>query len=440
MSALRCVLIFLSLVLLACSKDSDSEEQPIQYTLSTSVTPTGAGTITGLDRFYTLNRLHDAGSVVNLVADPDGYYLFVEWTGSVQSRANPLSFIMDSDKEIICVFELRDSDEDGVTDNLDLCWNTPEVEEVDENGCSDSERDTDRDGIIDISDTCPDTPWGEYVDQNGCSESQKDTDGDGVMDDTDLCPDTPLSQSVGEYGCPTPSPVYLDENGISIKCYEWAQVGNIGVVDGVAYTVVDEALLRQLVASGENVLNVCTTKVTNMKELFQYSPFNQDINSWDVSNVTDMSYMFFGSEFDQPIGDWDVSSVSDMSRMFAGSPFNQPIGNWDVSQVTDMTRMFSNGNEAAYGYRIPFNQDLKSWNVGNVTNMSKMFSGSEFNQDIRAWDVSNVTNMGAMFRNTPFNQDLSSWNVGNVMVCSEFSAYSPQWTLPKPNFVNCDPN
>jgi hypothetical protein len=48
--------------------------------------------------------------------------------------------------------------------------------------------------------------------------------------------------------------------------------------------------------------------------------------------------------------------------------------------------------------------------------------------------------MGSMFAASEFNQDLSAWNVDNVMHCSEFSIDTPQWVLPKPTFMNCDPN
>ena len=81
-----------------------------------------------------------------------------------------------------------------------------------------------------------------------------------------------------------------------------------------------------------------------------------------------------------------------------------------------------------------------NWNVSNVTIMSYMSWSSSFNGDISNWDVSNVTNMDEMFyQNYSFNQDLSNWDVINVISCSEFSNGS-QWTLPKPNFTNCDPN
>jgi membrane-associated lipoprotein len=51
--------------------------------------------------------------------------------------------------------------------------------------------------------------------------------------------------------------------------------------------------------------------------------FNQNINSWNVSNVTNMSEMFKGSldyreksSFNQPLNNWNVSNVTDMSSMF----------------------------------------------------------------------------------------------------------------------------
>ena len=47
--------------------------------------------------------------------------------------------------------------------------------------------DTDNDGVSDDIDKCSDTSDGADVDENGCSDSQKDTDGDGVTDDVDNC-------------------------------------------------------------------------------------------------------------------------------------------------------------------------------------------------------------------------------------------------------------
>ena len=75
---------------------------------------------------------------------------------------------------------------------------------MDANGCSDSQKDTDGDGVTDDIDQCPNTPSGETVDAYGCSDSQVDTDEDGVTDDKDQCSDTPTGVSVDTNGCPLP--------------------------------------------------------------------------------------------------------------------------------------------------------------------------------------------------------------------------------------------
>ena len=209
--------------------------------------------------------------------------------------------------------------------------------------------------------------------------------------------------------------VYLDENGITIKAYECAEVGETGVVNGVTYTVVDEAMLREMIADEEDVTKIATTKVTDMRAMFANTPFNQPIGNWDVSNVTDMWAMFTFTNFNQDISSWDVSNVTDMTIMFKSSPFNRPIGNWDVSNVTSMQAMFWRNTN--------FNQPIGNWDVSNVTYMAGMFEGivgcniiekSKFSQDISSWDVSNVTDMRGMFSNGKFNQPIGNWDVSNV--------------------------
>ena len=88
--------------------------------------------------------------------------------------------------------------------------------------------------------------------------------------------------------------VYLADNGITIKAYECAEVGDTGVINGVTYTVVDEAMLREMIANEEDVTKVATTKVTNMQEMFYLKEnFNQPIENWDVSSVTNMRDICF---------------------------------------------------------------------------------------------------------------------------------------------------
>lgn len=158
----------------------------------------------------------------------------------------------------------------------------------------------------------------------------------------------------------SPNPVYLDVNGITIKAREWAEVGAMGEINGITYTVVDEVMLRELVTNNQDLTKLATTKVTDVSSLF--------------------------------------ASKND---------FNQSIGNWDMSNVDTMKGMFAN--------TTIFNQDISSWNVGKVVYMGGMF-----------------------YHSSGINQDLSLWDVSIVDQCDSFGSNTPQWTLPKPNFTNCN--
>ena len=201
------------------------------------------------------------------------------------------------------------------------------------------------------------------------------------------------------------NPVYLDDNGFTIKARDWAFVGDTGVVNGIGYTIVSRNTLIAMINDDEDVTRVCTSRIVCMNGLFADLTFNQDISSWDTSNVTTMYQIFFNT-----------------------SLFNQDIGNWDTGSVTNMEGMFLNNNA--------FNQDIGNWDTSNVTILWRMFqNNTAFNQDIGDWDTSNVIGMDYMFdNNTAFNQDLSMWNVVNVTSSYYFNNDTPQWTLPKPVF------
>ena len=225
--------------------------------------------------------------------------------------------------------------------------------------------------------------------------------------------------------------VYLDANGITIKACESANIGDIGTIDGVEYTVVDREMLDQMLLNEEDVTKVCTTRITDL--------------SYMTVNPTNWENYAFTQSFNQDISSWDVSNVTNMTAMFSNAEsFNQPIGNWNVSNVTDMSGMFWLNLQPTViqSNNMTFNQPIGNWDVSNVTSMASMFrEASSFNQPIGNWDVGSVTEMGVMFGNaSSYNQDLSLWNVEGVLDCWSFSTNTPQWTLPQPNFTNCNPN
>lgn len=217
-------------------------------------------------------------------------------------------------------------------------------------------------------------------------------------------------------------------------------------------------MCKNLTISAADTPNL--TNVQRMGFMFMGAEnFNSNINHWDVSNATDMLYMFWRARaFNQPLNNWNVSNVVSMQEMFSGAiSFNQDLSSWDVSSVVIMGLMFNGAtsfNQPLNSWNVSnvrnmdgmfascsFNQPLNNWNLTKVENMRWMFSFNDaFNQDLSSWDVSNVTDMLSMFYMTPsFNCDLSSWDVSNVTTCDDFSLSATAWTLPKPNFTQCNP-
>ena len=155
-----------------------------------------------------------------------------------------------------------------------------------------------------------------------------------------------------------------------------ATVGDTVVINGTTYTAVNNSTIAGQIANGN--VNLCTTLVTDMSELFRANDsFNSDISFWDTSNVTNMQSMFYGAtSFNSDISSWDTLNVTDMTLMFrAANIFNQNIGNWNTSSVTNMNEMFRNA--------WAFNKNIGSWDTSNVSSMVNMFASAfAFNQDI----------------------------------------------------------
>ena len=122
--------------------------------------------------------------------------------------------------------------------------------------------------------------------------------------------------------------VYLAENGITVKACDDANIGDTGVINGITYTVVDEAMLREMVENEQDVTKLATTKVTDMKLMFyENSTFNQPIGNWDVSNVTNMAYMFAdATSYNQDLSSWSVDGVTQCLQ------FSDDTTSWTLPQ------------------------------------------------------------------------------------------------------------
>lgn len=92
---LKLTLCTLSLMLFTTCSDDDT----IQYRLTTQVTPAETGTLTPVSGMY------NEGTEIELKATPNEEYIFTNWTGDASGNVNPLTIIMLEDKNITAVFE-----------------------------------------------------------------------------------------------------------------------------------------------------------------------------------------------------------------------------------------------------------------------------------------------------------------------------------------------
>ena len=125
---------------------------------------------------------------------------------------------------VIEKLEAKDTDGDGVPDDIDRCPLDPEDKDgyQEEDGCPDP--DNDNDGIVDAMDACPNNPG--PLENRGCPVL--DRDGDGIPDDQDKCPDL---AGVAPDGCPKKyALVEVKKDRIEIKQQVKYQTGKFKVL------------------------------------------------------------------------------------------------------------------------------------------------------------------------------------------------------------------
>lgn len=142
--------------------------------------PIGDGTV---NLRTDLRFLMNIGGTENYQNRGDSF-LSWEWTGGIN----------------VILGGPRDSDKDGIVDDVDSCIDQPEDwdEFEDEDGCP--EADNDLDGVLDADDDCPNEAEDDdgFADEDGCPEL--DNDEDGTLDDADECPTDAGPANTG--GCP----------------------------------------------------------------------------------------------------------------------------------------------------------------------------------------------------------------------------------------------
>ena len=118
----------------------------------------------------------------------------------------------------------RDTDGDGIPDNVDKCPNEPEDKDgfQDDDGCPDP--DNDADGVPDATDKCPNEAEDKdgFQDEDGCPDP--DNDADGVLDAQDKCPTEQETRNgyKDDDGCPDELPAAVKKftgviKGINFK-------------------------------------------------------------------------------------------------------------------------------------------------------------------------------------------------------------------------------
>ena len=425
--------IFIFTLLIGCfSRDFEIiEENLIEYLLVIIKSEGGIIDSTG--------GVYPSGEIITLTASADKGYVFSEWSNGLDT--NIINIKIESDITLEAIFIPKKNEPPTISLVGSSTINIQREDSfIDPGALAADIEDGDITSLINISGDLNTSILGIYTLIYAVSDSSGNT--------------STISRTiiVNEKR----NRIIYFENG-TCKCPD-ASVGFKEIINQVEYTVVDNQTIKVEILN--NNINLCTTLVSDMRELFINNiNFNTDIGFWDTSNVVQMEKMFFkASEFNQNIADWDLGKVKSTYAMFKKATlFNKNIEFWDTSSVENMTEMFSEADS--------FNQDISSWNTSNVIYMSYMFynaiafnqpinswntsslelttgmfhGAKSFNNELSDWDTSKVNSMSGMFRESAqFNSDISKWDTSNVIAmafmfknASVFNQNLSKWCVEK---------
>jgi len=332
----------------------------IQFELT--VTVTGEGTVDQKVIKAGGATKYNTGTIVELTANPKAGWVFKEWSGSLIGTTNPQQITLDKAKSVTAKFIEKDKFELKIVNDGQGSVAKKVIKAGTANKYTDG-------SIIELTAT-PLSGW-QFEKWSG-----------GATGTNNPVQVTINSNATVIAVYKSLLPVVLDNDGITLKAKPDATAGTTCQINGITYTVVDNAMLKSWISTGKDLSKAVTTLVTDMKELFKNnSTFNENISSWDVSNVTTMEGMFEGaSSFNIDISKWDTNKVTNMDKMFKScTNFNQDLSKWCVvnlsTEPTDFVTGTScdNDKKPVWGTwpECPLigNWELESWtnNTDNVT-------------------------------------------------------------------------
>ena len=266
-----------------------------------------------------------------------------------------------------------DIDNDGVTDDMDQCTNTPRNEVANAMGCSPSQINTDGDGVFDDVDQCTNTPRNEVANAMGCSPSEMDTDGDGVVDDVDQCTNTPRNEVANAMGC-SPSEMDTDGDGVFDDLDQCTTTPSGSTVDAIGCYVVKSSL------------NYCNTTVLG--------------NSEYISNVS------FAGVNHESVG-FSAGGYSNHTELVA-------VVNAELSYGFSVTRSREDANTQTEVW-IDWNQDGDFGDANeNVLSLQGVIRFGEINVPVSAHVLNGITRMRVRYGNN---------DAGLLQACGEDASF-----------------
>ena len=194
-------------------------------------------------------------------------------------------------------------------------------------------------------------------------------------------------------------------------------------------TVSMQAMFTRNTAHGPTVfqqtLNIDTSNVKDMRNVFKHTSYSKDIAHWDFSSVTSMESMFLGtSNWNHPVN-WSVPEVTSLGNMFAGSRFNSPA-TFRGSKISTLQGMFAGKEWGNAEYASTFNQPITITGASNIWNMMYMFYGNTA-FDNRIYISCSGSHFRDMFTDATGMSSCSKYHMNQLFSCSTGASGQPSF-------------